>query len=181
MKRFQTRVPGSLPKDRLDQFLFAWLPHATGQRLSKGQIRTLILSGSVYVNRHRNKSATAPVYSGAVIEVYYDEDKINQHQPGRVFETRFDAERIVFEDEYLIVVNKPSGLPTQPTVDPNRPNLYDGLKQLIAHRDLVPEPYLGLHHRLDKDTSGLVLFTKKEEANKGISELFSGHLQLRGA
>jgi RluA family pseudouridine synthase len=175
MKRLQTRVPGSVPKDRLDQFLFAWLPQACGKPISRGQIRTLILSGSVYVNRHRNKNATTPIYSGAVIEVYYDEDRINQGQALRMSEVRFNANRIVYEDDYLIVVNKPTGLPTQPTLDPNRANLFDLVKRLIAERDKVDDPYLGLHHRLDKDTSGLVLFTKREEANKGIADLFSKH------
>jgi len=176
MKRYQTRVPGSLPKERLDLFLFEWLPHAVGQSLSKTQIRTLIASGSVYVNRHRNKTGTCTIYSGAMIEVYFDENKINKDQPTRLMEARFNPEQIVFEDEYLIVVNKPSGLPTQPTVDPNRANLFDLLKRTLSHRDKIVDPYVGLHHRLDKDTSGLVLFTKKEEANKGVSELFSKHL-----
>jgi 23S rRNA pseudouridine1911/1915/1917 synthase len=175
MKRFQTRVPGSVPKDRLDLYLFEWLPHACGQNLTKSQIRKLILTGSVYVNRHRNKNGSCPIYTGAIIEVYFDENKLNENQPTRMMEARFDPDRIVFEDEWLIVVNKPSGLPTQPTIDPNRANLFDLLKRTIAHRDKIIDPYVGLHHRLDKDTSGLVLFTKKEIANKGVSELFSGH------
>jgi RluA family pseudouridine synthase len=174
MKRYQTRVPGSVPKDRLDLFLQEWLPHAIGKPLNKTQIRTLILSGSVYVNRHRQKTATTPIYTGAIVEVYFDEDKINKG-PSRLIDTRFDADRIVYEDDYLIVVNKPSGLPTQPTLDPNRANLFDLMKRLISHRDKVVDPYVGLHHRLDKDTSGLVLFTKKEVANKGVADLFSEH------
>jgi RluA family pseudouridine synthase len=175
MKRFQTRVPGSVPKDRLDLFLFEWLPHASGLPLTKRQIRMLIVAGAVYVNLHRNKSSASPIYTGAMIEVYFDEEKINQDQPTRMMETRFDADLIVYEDEYLIIVNKPSGLPTQPTVDPNRANLFDLLKRMLAHRDKNSTPYVGLHHRLDKDTSGLVLFTKKEQANKGVSELFLKH------
>ena len=176
MTRYQTRVPSSGTKDRLDLYLFEWLPHATGKVITKSQIRTLILSGSVYVNRHRNKIGNSPIYTGAMIEVYFDEDKLNKNQTARIIDTRFDAERILFEDEYLIIVNKPSGLPTQPTVDPNRANLFDLLKRMLALRENIENPYVGLHHRLDKDTSGLVLFTKKEIANKGVSELFSKHL-----
>jgi 23S rRNA pseudouridine1911/1915/1917 synthase len=175
MKRYQTRVPGSVTKERLDLYLFEWLPHAVGTNLTKAQVRTLIASGSVYVNRHRNKIASAPIFTGAMIEVYFDEEKLNKNQPSRMGDGRFDANRIVFEDDYLIVVNKPSGLPTQPTIDPNRANLFDLLKRMIAHRDKVEDPYVGLHHRLDKDTSGLVLFTKKEIANKGVADLFSEH------
>jgi RluA family pseudouridine synthase len=75
---------------------------------------------------------------------------------------------IVFEDRWLLAVNKPAGLPTQPSVDRSRPNLYTRLL------DSQNWEYLGLHHRLDVPTSGLVLFTKNKSANKGVSELFKG-------
>ena len=154
-----------------------WLPNAVGKPISKSQIRSLIVGGSVYVNRHRNRTAMTPVFSGAVIEVYYDEDRLNQAaQPAtRLTEVTLDPALIAYEDETLIVIDKPSGLPTQPTLDPNRANLFDLLKKMIRERDKAPDAYIGLHHRLDKDTSGLVLFTKNESANKGVSELFSKH------
>ncbi len=178
MKRVQTRVPSSIQKERLDFFLAEWLPHAIGKPVSKSQIRTLIASGAVYVNRHRNRTATTPLFSGAVVEVYYDEDKMNQmtgSQMTKMYDIRLDASLIVYEDDAIIVIDKPSGLPTQPTLDPNRANLFGLVKKLIKERDKVVDPYVGLHHRLDKDTSGLVLFTKKESANKSVSELFSKH------
>lgn len=175
MKRYQTRVPGSIAKTRLDHFLFEWLPNALGYPISRAKMRILFFSGAVYVNRHRNKNPTTPVYAGAVVEVYYDEDKLNASTKPRLENTRFETSRILYEDEWIIVVNKPSGLPTQPTLDPFRANLYDLVKQFIAQRENNEDSYVGLHHRLDKDTSGLVLFTKKEQANKGVSELFSAH------
>lgn len=75
---------------------------------------------------------------------------------------------ILFEDKWLLIVNKPSGLPTQPTVDCRRPSLYTLLLESKRW------PYIGLHHRLDVPTSGLVLLTKNKDANKGVSELFKG-------
>ena len=175
MKRLQTRVPGSITKSRLDHFLDMWLPNAIGKHLSRKMIRTLILSGAVYVNRHRNKHGTSPVFSGAIIEVYYDEDRLLKNQPRRIENIRLDATCVRYEDEWLIVVEKPSGLPTQPTLDPNRPNLFDLMKRLLKERGVEEAPYVGLHHRLDRDTSGLVLFTKKERANKGVADLFANH------
>lgn len=76
--------------------------------------------------------------------------------------------KILFEDQWLLVVNKPAGLPTQPTVDRSRPSLYSLLLESKQW------PYLGLHHRLDVPTSGIVLLTKNKDANKGVSELFKG-------
>ena len=178
MKRFNTRIPGSVQKIRLDHFLAEWLPHVVLKPVSKATVRKLILTGSVYVNRHRIKVGTTPLYTGAVVEVYYDEARLFKNLPKRIEVTRLETGRILFEDDWLIVVNKPNGLPTQPTLDPLRPNLYDLLRRFLGERDKVEDPYVGLHHRLDRDTSGLVLFTKKTEANKGVSELFSGH-QIR--
>lgn len=75
---------------------------------------------------------------------------------------------ILYEDNVIVVVNKPSGLPTQSTVDKKRPNLYDLL------RNSKKFSYLGLHHRLDVPTSGVLLLTKSKEVNKAVAELFSG-------
>jgi RluA family pseudouridine synthase len=175
MNRFQTRIPLSIPKIRLDHFLAEWLPSALSKEVTRSTIRKLIQTGSVYVNRHRCQNAFTPLYSGAIVEVYYDEERIFKDRPRRMEVNRLGTDRILFEDEWLIAVNKPSALPTQPTLDPMRPNLFNLLQTLICERDKNPGAYVGLHHRLDRDTSGVVLFTKKEEANKGVSELFSDH------
>jgi len=178
MKRLHTRVPGSIPKSRLDHFLMDWLPVALGEPISRTQIRALLFGGAVYVNRHRNKDGMSPVFSGATIEVYYDAEKVRSG-PARIQNVRFDTDRIVFEDEWLLIVDKPAGIPTQPTVDPFRTNLYGLIQRFLTERDGKPEgkenAYVGLHHRLDRDTSGLVLFTKREDANKGVSDLFLAH------
>lgn len=85
----------------------------------------------------------------------------------------WSAGRILFEDEWLVAVDKPAGLPTQPTLDVNRASVSDSLKAFLQQRDGV-EPYLALHHRLDRDTSGVLLFAKDRKANAGISALFAG-------
>lgn len=129
------------------------------------------------MNRHRNKVPATELFAGAVLEVYYDESKLDlSTSVEKAPVIRLSAEHILFEDESIILVNKPAGVPTQPTVDPGRPNLFDLTKKFLAQRaGKGGEPYLGLHHRLDRDTSGVVLFTKREEANKGVADLFSGH------
>lgn len=75
---------------------------------------------------------------------------------------------VIYEDEDLLIVNKPSGLPTQASVDRSRANLYDLL------REDGRWTYLGLHHRLDVPTSGLVMLTKNQSINKAAAELFKG-------
>lgn len=82
-------------------------------------------------------------------------------------------ERVLFEDEWLLVVDKPAGLPTQPTLDPSRASVFATLKEYLEQRDGGVR-YLGLHHRLDRDTSGVLLLTKDQKANAGASALFAG-------
>jgi 23S rRNA pseudouridine1911/1915/1917 synthase len=176
MKRYTIRLPHSTPKTRLDDYLVSWLPGASGTDLSKAKIRTLILSGAVYVNRHRNKIPSNELFAGAVIEVYFDESRMKVSE-GKSTSTPaiLTDSKVLFEDEWIILVNKDPGIPTQPTIDPNRPNLFDLTKKYLSKKRSGSEPYLGLHHRLDRDTSGVVLFTKSESANKGVAELFAQH------
>ncbi len=76
---------------------------------------------------------------------------------------------IIFEDSQLIVLDKPSGLLTIPDrFDPEKPNLSSMLKSLYEELYIV--------HRIDKETSGLVLFAKNADTHKEISQLFESHL-----
>jgi 23S rRNA pseudouridine1911/1915/1917 synthase len=80
--------------------------------------------------------------------------------------------RTVFEDRWLLVVDKPAGLPSQPARDRRGPDLHGLLAE--AH------PYVGLHHRLDTGASGLVLFTLDPSVNAAIARAFRDHLVERG-
>lgn len=81
--------------------------------------------------------------------------------------------KVLFEDEILIAIEKPAGLPTQATLDKTRPHVYGLLQAQLAAEN--PEAYLALHHRLDKDTSGVLLFCKDKAYNQKISEMFKQH------
>jgi len=84
----------------------------------------------------------------------------------------WQASRILHEDDWLIVVDKPAGLPTQPTIDASRPSVFSELKAFLEARP-GGCPYLGLQHRLDRDTSGVLLFTKDPKINAAAGALFS--------
>ncbi len=71
---------------------------------------------------------------------------------------------VLYEDSDFLIVNKPSGLIVHATVDKSRENLYDLLKK--------DHPELAILHRLDKDTSGAMLFSKNPEINKDIQTIF---------
>ncbi len=148
-----------------------------GQPISKAKVRQLVVAGAVYLNGKRVRIASKTVFNGARLDVYVDLERLFQGQP-KAHDVRFTMgpDAILFEDDDLIVVNKPPGLPTQPTLDEARANLYAIVKKYLGERDALAQPYLGLHHRLDRDTSGVILFTKRTSANAGVAKLFSEHL-----
>jgi 23S rRNA pseudouridine1911/1915/1917 synthase len=77
-----------------------------------------------------------------------------------------DGAHIVHEDDWLLLYAKESGIPTQGIFCDNYNNLYAALLRLLKKRGTAS--YLGLHHRLDLETSGVVLFTKNKQANRSI-------------
>lgn len=170
IRRAQIVVEKSHEGKRLDQALAELLPAASGLPLSKGKIRKLIVAGAVYMNRGRVRIASKPVRTGMRIEVHIDEEKLRSSSEGEgpTREWKPADLEIVHEDEWIFGVNKPAGLPTQPTLDEARANLYMLLKKRFE--------YVGLHHRLDRDTSGVMLFTKKKEVNAEVGKLFQAHL-----
>lgn len=88
----------------------------------------------------------------------------------------FDPTLVLHEDESLLAVHKPCGVPSQ-SVDPRREDdVVFRLRQWIAERDgLDPAAvYLGVHQRLDQDTSGVMVFTRSRAANPAIARQFEG-------
>src|SRR3954453_5376661 len=76
---------------------------------------------------------------------------------------------LVFEDEHLLVINKPPGLNTHAP----SPFAGEGIYDWLRHR----EPRwasLAIIHRLDKETSGVLMFTKSPQANRSLTEQFAG-------
>lgn len=81
---------------------------------------------------------------------------------------------ILFEDDVLIAINKPEGIPSQATLDPNRDHCYAAVGRYLEKKSGHP-CYVGLHHRLDAMTSGVLLLTKAQSVNASVSEQFQSH------
>ncbi|MBL7663769.1 MAG: hypothetical protein JNM93_01455 [Bacteriovoracaceae bacterium] len=77
---------------------------------------------------------------------------------------------ILFEDETIILISKPSGQPSQATLDPNRDHIYASVLRYL--NDKKPDSYAALLHRLDVETSGVMLFCKKKSFNKNLQTMF---------
>jgi 23S rRNA (cytosine1962-C5)-methyltransferase len=81
----------------------------------------------------------------------------------------FDDAWILLEDDDLLVVDKPDGIPSQ-SADPERPD--DLLARLRAVRG--KDAYFGVHQRLDRDTSGAIVLARRKEANGPLAAQFEG-------
>lgn len=79
---------------------------------------------------------------------------------------------ILYEDEILLVCNKPAGLMVEPDRN-NFPNLQQQVKHYLREETGEKTPYAQHLHRLDRPTSGIVLFTKQKEYLRNLSEQFA--------
>src|SRR5689334_4841659 len=140
---------------RLDQVLAARV-----DGLSRRQARVLLDIGGVFVDGRRIKIAGRPMHKGEeVVAVMGGALARATQRTGRAArvedERHLPAFSIVFEDDDVVVVDKPSGLLTAPTPESDRNNLCD----MLARR-AQPPASIFVVHRIDLETSGLVVFAK---------------------
>ena len=86
----------------------------------------------------------------------------------------FRPEAILFEDDDLLLIDKPAGVPSQAARADRPDDVVTRLKAYLGARDsrAADRVYLGVHQRLDRDTSGILLFTKQARANASIAKQF---------
>ena len=137
---------------RLDQII------AKRTDLSRRAAREALKLGGVQVERRRVKVAGKLVKPGTEIRVAFDPDL--PPVPTVIIP-------VVFEDAWILAVDKPAGLATQGTWATDR---HDLLALLKTQR---PDLNLFLHHRLDQGTSGLLVLAKDPKANKGLATSFA--------
>lgn len=149
---------------RVDNFLLARLKH-----MPKSHIYRLLRKGEVRVNKKRVKP-TYRLQIGDLVRIPPVRDFGQGQGRGSTFKPRlstmnFLAERIIYEDESLLVLNKPSGMATHGGSGIN----FGVIETLRAAR---PElPYLELVHRLDRGTSGCLLLAKKRSMLRQLHQL----------
>jgi len=122
----------------------------------------LISMGGAYVGKHRCKDGDRLIRAGDQVQAYF-------RLPLEMKPVPFDPEWILRDNRRTLVAAKPAGIPTQGRRDADYMAFYEILKQNL-------KGYLGLHHRLDQGTSGLMLFTRDKALNVDVSRLFHDHL-----
>jgi 23S rRNA pseudouridine1911/1915/1917 synthase len=82
---------------------------------------------------------------------------------------------VLFEDEHLLIVEKPAGILTMPTALRERDTLLERVTKYLSIRYGSSRPYVGIVHRLDKETSGALVLARSGRALRGLQALFRAH------
>jgi 23S rRNA pseudouridine1911/1915/1917 synthase len=142
----------ALHGQRLDKALVAIAPE-----FSRTHLQTLIEGGHVRLDGAPVRMASRRVRAGQRLRV-----ELIPTAESRAFRAEPMVLPIVFEDEHLLVIDKPAGLVVHPAAGHWSGTLMNGL--LAHHRDAATLPRAGIVHRLDKDTSGLMVVGKTLQA-----------------
>ncbi len=154
---------------RLDNFLKTVLPD-----FSRSKIQTFIKSGNILINDAVKKSSY----------LLKENDKITiDLPPEREIKIRPQdiPLDIIYEDENMLVVNKPSGMLTHPTVLEMENTLVNALLYKYAENlsDINGEFRRGILHRLDRNTSGLLMVAKNNKAHEFLAEQIKNHTVMK--
>lgn len=124
----------------------------------------LIDFGSVQVDGRQETNPERRLAGNEEIRLYWPWKGIH-----RFYE--IDPERILYQDRALLFYDKEAGVPSQQTPADGYNNLFAALFRHFKKSGLA-SPYVALHHRLDRDTSGVMVFALDRSANKRLGEAF---------
>ncbi len=168
MQQFKYTVTAEDAGRRLDALLPDKMPG-----FSRSQVHRAITQGRVRVNGKHPKPSL-PAVEGDLVDIDLPEPVPLEAQAEAI------ALDVLYEDDWLIVINKPSGMVVHPACG----NYSGTLVNALLHRcdDLsgiggVIRP--GIVHRLDKGTSGVLVAAKKDEAHRRLSDQFKEHTVTR--
>jgi len=150
---------------RLDRYIADKRPE-----LSRSHVQKLIAEGNIKVGGRTVKPSYKTII-GDQLDITVPPDTAGQLKPENI------PLDIIYEDEDLILVNKPSGMTTHPA--PGHPE-HTLVNAILSHFPSLPEAgdrlRPGIVHRLDKDTSGLLLIAKNRRALADLSQQFKKRL-----
>lgn len=155
--RFDKETP-----ERLDKFLVGLL-----QEFSRSRIQGLIADGHVDVNGLAARKAGQTLESGSTVIV-----RIPPPAPTELIPEEIPLD-IIFENDDLIVVNKPAGMVVHPAAGHSSGTLVNAVLGYDPDLEGIGgEERPGVVHRLDKETSGLILLAKNERAHRWLQDQF---------
>lgn len=150
--------------DRLDKEI-------TDENLSRSQAAKLIVSGSVSVGGKKEYKPSYKTSAGDIIKVL-----IPKEQPKQILPVDIPI-NVIYEDEYLAIIEKPAGLICHPSDSTSEATLVNVLLNRFPKlSNIAGENRRGIVHRLDKETSGIMLITKDNKTHISLSNMFKQRL-----
>ncbi|KAJ55277.1 pseudouridine synthase [Actibacterium mucosum KCTC 23349] len=164
---------GPNPPARLDKAMARDVPDSAG--LSRSRLAKLIDAGGVTLNGAPVDGPRMKVAEGDVLELQFAEASEVEARPEDI------ALDVVFEDDALIVVNKPVGMVVHPAPGTPSGTLVNALLHHCGDSlsGIGGEKRPGIVHRIDKDTSGLLVVAKSDKAHTGLAAQFEKHTVTR--
>ena len=155
-------------KTRLDIFLRSELVQAVSvpvenasiTPLSNSKIRRMIIAGAVSVDGLQIRRPSYELLQGQIVCAEFDKEKFFFEKQADDIAFELTAADVLYEDNNLIAVNKPAFFPTAV------------VRYLCTKAALRNPPYAGIMHRLDRETSGVIMFTKNRAVNTAVHEIF---------
>ncbi len=167
-------VPPVITPERIDKYLSIELNNTAEQIFSRSAVSVLLEQGNVVLNG-KIAEKSVKVKGGDVIVVQLPDPK-----PLDAFPQDIPLE-IIYEDNDLLVVNKPQGMVVHPAAGNSDGTLVNALlfhcQGELSGINGVLRP--GIVHRIDKDTSGLLIVAKTNDAHLGLAEQIKEHSFLR--
>ncbi len=147
--------------ERLDRLIADEL-----EDLSRTHIQTLIKDGRITVNGHLSKPSYR-IEGGEVIAVYLPPPEISEVLPENILLT------VLYEDDDLIAIDKPAGMVVHPAYGNDTGTLVNAVLYRWPELAQVGDQHrAGIVHRLDKDTSGVIVVARTPQAHRALAEQF---------
>ncbi|HEY0212808.1 MAG TPA: RluA family pseudouridine synthase [Paenirhodobacter sp.] len=160
---------GGLPADRLDKALAVLVPE--GAALSRSRLARLIAEGAVTRDGQPVTDQNAKVAEGEIYEIALEAPRPVETQAQDI------PLHVIWEDDDLIVIDKPAGLVVHPAPGSSDGTLVNALLHHFGGQlsGIGGEARPGIVHRIDKDTSGLLVVAKSDRAHHGLAYQFEKH------
>ena len=165
-KIFNISVPIDSHRDRIDKFLQSQL-----NELSRTRLQNLIRNGHVKLNNATINEVSKKIKNEDKIEVNFPQPKETLIKPNKI------PLDILYDDDDLIIINKPPGQVVHPGAGNYEKTIVNGL--LFKYQNNLSSVggklRPGIVHRIDKDTSGVIVVAKNDNAHINLSKQFSDH------
>jgi len=165
-KIFNVTVSEDFYKDRIDKFLQHQL-----DKISRTRLQNLIREGNVKINNTIIYETSKKIKDNDIIEINFPPPKETLIKPNKM------VLDILHEDNDIIIINKPAGVVVHPGAGNYEKTIVNGLLYKYQNKlsGIGGKLRPGIVHRIDKDTSGIIVVAKNDISHINLSKQFSSH------